>query len=368
MYAKVDGKMSQIPDSLTKSTRGLAKYINANFSSQSDKSRAVFIWISRNIKYNVENMYLINFYENTDDIINEVLKKRKGICMHYAELFNDISRKVGLKTYVIQGYTKQNGKMDLQPHAWCGGFIDSQWVLFDPTWGSGYIQNSKFVRQLNETYFMTKPQQIVKSHIPFDPLWQFLNYPITKQEFYANKLQVNKSKPFFNFPDSVKKYDKETEIERLVSSDQRILKNGVKNSMVTERLQHDKWQIVSMKNGLFVEKYNSAVNYFNEGVSSLNSFINYRNNMFSPKKPDVEIQQMVDSTDFLFNASINTLKQIQNPNATTVLSIEKMNKSIDVAMSNLNAQKDFLKKYLKTSKIFRKTLFYKYTWVGIPLN
>ena len=180
----------QIPDSLTYSTSGIVGYINSNFSNQKDKSRAIFIWITKNIQYDIDNMFAINFYQNPKEIIDKVLSTRKGICMHYAELFNDLANKAGIKSFVISGYTKQNGFVDYIPHAWCAGLIDSTWFLFDPTWGSGYVQNARFVRQVNNFYYMTKPEQLIKTHMPFDPLWQFLNYPVTNQEFYESKFQI----------------------------------------------------------------------------------------------------------------------------------------------------------------------------------
>ena len=137
IYQQTDKLALQIPDSLAQSTAGIAGYINSNFNNSTDKSRAAFIWIAKNIQYDVENMFALNFAQNTAEIVEKVLKTRKGICRHYAELFNDIARQTGIKTYVISGYTRQQGYVDYLPHAWCAGLIDSAWYLFDPTWGSG---------------------------------------------------------------------------------------------------------------------------------------------------------------------------------------------------------------------------------------
>ena len=62
-YADIDKKALLIPDSLTKSTKAIAAYINANFRSNEDKVRATFIWVAANIRYDVPNMYAINYYE-----------------------------------------------------------------------------------------------------------------------------------------------------------------------------------------------------------------------------------------------------------------------------------------------------------------
>jgi transglutaminase/protease-like cytokinesis protein 3 len=367
-YSAIDKVMVQIPDSLTKTTQGIADYVKLNFSKSNDQSRAIFIWIAKNIQYDIDNMFAINFYQKTNEIIDKVLSTRKGICMSYAELFNDIANKAGVKTYVISGYTKQNGFVDYIPHAWCASMIDSVWFLFDPTWGSGYIQNGKFVKQINNYYYKTKPEQIVKSHMPFDPLWQFLNYPITNQEFYEGKTQVNNKKDFFNFEDTLQRFEKQSEIEQLIGSSNRIEKNGVKNSLVFDRLQHNKREIEYYNNKKVVDNYNSAVNSFNSGINLLNVFIDYRNKQFTPKRPDAEIKQMVDTVDYLFNQARVQLNTLKNPDLNLATSITQLNKSLNDATVNLNDQKAFVDKYLKAGKLTRKSLFTKYTWFGIPLN
>ena len=367
-FTAVDKLALQIPDSLTNTANGLSDYINSKFTSQSDKSRAIFIWTTNNIQYDIENMFAINFYQSTSEIIDKVLKTKKGVCMHYAELYNSTANKVGVKSYVIAGYTKQNGFVDYIPHAWCASFIDSAWYIIDPTWGSGYIQNSKFVKKTNEFYFKAKPEQMVKSHMPFDPLWQFLNYPVTNQEFYEGKTGINKNKPYFNYPDTLMQFEQQSDILKLKSSSRRIEQNGVKNSLVFDMLQHNKREIEYHNSKILVEASNSAVTLYNDGINRLNGFIDYRNKQFTPTRPDNEIKEMVDLADKSLSSSREKLKEIKNPDSNTANSITQLNKSIDEAVLNLNEQKAFLEKYFKTGKLFRKSLFYKFSWMGIPLN
>ena len=316
-YAQIDRVTLQIPDSLTKTTRDIAAYINSHFDNQTAKSWAIYAWIANNIQYDIGNMFAINFYQNSAEIIDKVLKTRKGVCMHFAELFNAIANQSGIKTYVINGYTKQKGFVDYIPHAWCAGLIDSSWYFFDPTWGSGYVQDAKFVKRFNEFYYKTKPEQLVKSHMPFDPLWQFLYYPVTNQEFYEDKTYTDKNKLFFNYTDTLNQYEQESDIGKLVSSSRRIEENGVKNSMIFDRLQHDKREIEYYTNKMLVETYNSAINLYNEGINQLNIFIDYRNKQFTPKKPDNEIKEMIDNAEKSFLDSRNKLKEINNPDPTT---------------------------------------------------
>ena len=121
-------------------------------------------------------------------------------------------------------------------------------------------------------------------------------------------------------------------------------------------------------NKMLVERFNEATNIYNEGIIQLNIFIGYRNKQFTPKKTDLEIRQMVDVAENSFDSSRDKLKEIKNPDSNVATSILQLNRSIDEAMINLNEQKTFLDKYFSTGKIFRKSLFYKYTWMGIPIG
>ena len=127
-------------------------YTHLDVYTRLDKSRAIFIWISSNIQYDIDNMFAINFYETKEEKIAKSLSTRKGICENYASIFTDISIKSGLKSFVVEGYTKQNGFADNIPHAWSAALIDTTWYLFDTTWGSGYVRGGKFFKKINNDY------------------------------------------------------------------------------------------------------------------------------------------------------------------------------------------------------------------------
>ncbi len=361
-FDHIEEVMLVIPDSLTSSTSGISNYIDLNFTTETDKSRALFFWITSNIEYDIDNLFAINFYKNANEVIDEVLRTKKGICMHYAELYNLIANKIGIRSYVVSGYTNQNGYINYVPHVWCASNIDSNWYLIDPTLGSGYIKNSKFYKKINYHYFKTEPEQIIKTHMPFDPLWQLLNYPFSNKEFYEGKTTINKLRPFFDFHKLIKQFEQLTEIEKLETSSKRIEQNGVQNALVFDRLQHIKRDIEYYNNKMLFARYNSAVNLYNEGINQLNRFINFRNKQFLPKKTDAEIQEMVDLAINTLNNSREKLKEIESSNFEN--SVIQLNNSIDEAMLNLNEQNEFLDKYFKTGIMSRKSLFYNSKWKG----
>lgn len=367
-FSAIDKIALQLPDSLTMTTDQIAGYIVSNFASDRDKSRAIFIWIASNIQYDIENMFAINFYEKREEKIAKPLRTRMGICENYASLFTDICIKSGLKSFVVEGYTKQNGFTSYIPHAWNAALIDTTWYLFDPTWGSGYVNGGKFFKKINNDYFKVSPSTLIKSHIPFDYLWQFLNYPITNQEFYEGKTQQNTSKEYFSFKDTLQAYEKESHIDQVISSVYRVEKNGVKNSLVFDRLQHLKLEIENDRQTKTVNLYNAAVADYNEGVNGLNDFINYRNKQFTPMKTDSQIQTMIDDADNKLKEAKNKLEQISNPDENISNMIIQLTKSIDDASLQMRNQKNWLKLYFSKGKSGRRSMFYKVTWFGLPLN
>jgi transglutaminase-like putative cysteine protease len=123
-YSLVDAKMNAIPSSSTASVGAIASYINANFKSDKDKIRAAFYWTASNISYDVANMFTVGFDETEQDKIAKTLQSKKGVCIHYASVFNALCKEMGIESYVISGYTKQNGKVGNLAHAWTAAKID----------------------------------------------------------------------------------------------------------------------------------------------------------------------------------------------------------------------------------------------------
>ncbi len=369
-YAAIDKKALQIHDSLTKSTDQIAKYIKLNFTTDKEKSRAAFIWVASNISYDLENMYTVNLNEKREDRIAKSLKTRKGICENYASLFTEILNKVGIKSLVVAGYTKQSTNIDLLSHAWSAAFIDGSWYLFDPTWGSGYVNGGKFTKKISNRFYKVSPENSIKTHMPFDYLWQFLDYPITNQEFYDGKIQPNKAKVNFHYKQALAEYEKQTEMEQLKSAAIRVEKNGVKNALIFEQLKYLKLSIENIQQNTIVNLYNSATASYNDGIAAYNDFIYFRNKQFKPQTTDNIIQDMIDNAANNLEKAKTILREIPAADASTTSMIKQLQKAVDDATNNVAEQQTWLKSYLSKGKIARKSMFFerKVSLFGVPIN
>ena len=364
----VDAKMTAIPIASTKSTDAIANYINANFKTETDKIRAIFYWTASNISYDVPGMFDFNANETAPEKIAKTLKTRKGVCTHYAAVFNELSQKVGIQSYIIEGYTKQYGKVSSLAHAWTTAKINNKWYVFDPTWGAGYVNNGKFFKKLNNSYFKAAPSVIIASHMPFDYLWQFSNYPISNNDFYEGKIQMNKTKKYFDFEKEINIYLTLSEEDQLFTSAERIARNGVKNAMILERYEGKKEQRTFLRHNMNIEKLNVVVIELNEAVVLLNDFIHYRNNKVKPSFSDTEISRMIEIPRMKLVKCQNdmySLGSTGNQNTSNVASIKK---SIEASLAQAEEHALFVKNYLSKSKIVRKTMFSKVTWFGVPLR
>ena len=367
-YTIVDAKMNNIPPNFTNSTTEIAAYIDANFKKDTDKIRAAFYWIASNIRYDVANMYAVNYNESVEDKINGALKSKKGVCIHYAAIFNELAYKMRIQSYVIEGYNKQNGKVGDLAHAWNAAKVDNKWYLFDPTWASGYVNNGQFFKKLNNVYFMADPAKLIASHIPFDYLWQFLKYPITNGDFYEGKIQVNKLKIDFDYEKEIVKYNALSEIDQLFESADRIQKNGLKNKLIVDRYEWNNKKLINLRNNNSFEKLNAIVNEMNEAVLMLNDFIQYRNNKFIPNFSDDVIRNMILVPKQKFLKSQKEIYKIGDVGAANEANLSIIKKSINTNLAQAEEHDLFVQNYLSKSKLVRKTMFSKMSWLGIPLN
>jgi hypothetical protein len=367
-YTLVDAKMDKIPRDLSTSTTGIAEYINANFKSDNDKVRAAFYWTASNIRYDIANIESIDYKEISQDKIKKAVLTKKGICIHYAEVFTDIAKRVGVKSYLVYGYTKQNGKVDVLSHAWCAARIDNTWWLFDPTWGAGYVDKKKFFKKINNLHYKVAPNQYIATHMPFDYLWQFLNYPVTNQEFIDGKTQLNKTKPNFDFVAQIEDYDRLSDLDKAKATLIRMEKNGIKNNLIRERILSKKSEVDAVQNNEAMARLQTISDDYNQAVTMFNDFVSYRNNKFKPTLPDFAIKAMIETPKEKIVDCQKRIYSIGEYNDNNIANVKMLKNEIINFLKQIEVHEKFVNDYLSKSKSARKSMFTTVTFFGIPVR
>ena len=316
-YEYIDATMKDCPQSSAKTVEGIVKYINSKFNSDEEKLRAAYSWVSQHVAYDVSKMYTGIKYKTESEVVQNVLVTRNTICFGYAVTLKTIGEKLGFNIVNVTGYTKQNNKIDDVQHVWNAVELNGKWLLMDPSWSAGYISAGKFVKKYNDKWYLVQPQEFNKSHMPFDPVWQFSYFPLSNKEFYAGKTADSVTSRFFNYPDTIKAIDGLTEQQRLSDENRRIKLNGVVNQMITKHIERNSNYIDHLLYNDNVNKYNLAARLYNQATNLYNQYMKNKKNA----------RNIQDARLALKSAS-DMLNEIQNPNRDMASSVRKLKASI----------------------------------------
>ncbi len=84
----------------------------------------------------------------------------------------------------VTGVTRDlEGQESGAGHAWNAARVGDKWFLLDPTWGSGSVDESGFVKGYNPVYLFTPPHVLIGTHFPGKEGWQLMDEPLTRGEF-----------------------------------------------------------------------------------------------------------------------------------------------------------------------------------------
>ncbi len=193
----------------------LTQELTEPYSEQLYKARAIFKWITENIRYDYKyyntyyykgkepKTYMCKDDENCEAkrmawemrYIDKVLRKKKAVCQGYSMLFKKMCDIAGLKSEIITGYVRteyyQVGSAGTLDHAWNAIWIDSAYCLLDATWAAGGCAKQDdgkllfFSKSYNNYYWLTPSADFARNHFPQNNKWVLLpNY--TKDSFAAN--------------------------------------------------------------------------------------------------------------------------------------------------------------------------------------
>lgn len=346
------------PEAAGRSVSSLVAYLKQHLSTDDQLARAIYTWVSRNIKYNVYITYTSR-NEEADETkeIQKILSERKGICQDYALLFKALVKEAGMDAYVIDGYNRRDSALLPDPHEWCAAKVSGKWYMFDPTWGAGFVENYQFIPSPNHRFCKLLPDTLLKTHMPFDPMFQFRERPLSYEEFDTGVVDEQRSVPVFYWADTLALYARQDTLERLVSVRQRMLSNGRSNDLVYYMLELTSNNIRIAGYQKILNAYNMAMDLQGKATDAINEFVRYRNKAFEPLKPDAEIQAMVDVPEELINRADSAINSIRTAPERYREPILKLRDQIMEVATTVYKHKLFLRQYFKLPAKQRKGMF-----------
>lgn len=194
-YDKVDNdvhsmkkKYRNIPD--------LANDINLKFSTDEEKIRAIFIWMTLHISFDYvefesrkwkigcasyrpgtpKNIIANKWEKIYFRYATGVLRKKRGICEGYATLFYELCRYTNINCQMVMGFADdniekinkyKNGRYVPTNHAWNDVQLNGEWLFIDVTWASTGIYNGKWEapKGYSPYYYLVKESNLYPDHV-----------------------------------------------------------------------------------------------------------------------------------------------------------------------------------------------------------
>ncbi len=344
-YVSVVKHVSQTPSSVTDNTTQLSNYLTAPFNTEKEKLASIYFWVAKNIRYDDELAKSPRLYLEIREVVDEVMKSKSGVCQHYAELYAELSRLAGLQVFVVDGYTLEYGKIADVSHAWNIVKLSGNWYFIDATWANAVIKSTS-KKTFPQTYFMVTPEESIETHMPFDPIWQILSFPINYDQFDSGKFDLTNGD--FSYKDSIALYLMQSSIDQQRESIRRMQNNGTFNKLIKREFELKQRNLNTSLSNQEILKYNKGIVYYNKGMTFFNHYIKLRNNEFKDKKygKDTLIGLIDSSSVNLQNAEKNFAEiKMNDPEIKRQIKINTTN--INKSKTMIQKERDYVKHFFK---------------------
>jgi hypothetical protein len=210
-FRAVDRRARRAPADLAENLPALTDYLTAQAPDELTKIRAIYVWITHHIAYDGEAYR--GGRGRVNRAVDDILRRRRGVCFDYAVLFQAMCRRAGLACEVVSGYSRREPAPAGEPdHAWNAVRIDGRWRLLDATWDAAATDKE------NNRYFLSAPDQFVLDHLPLMPMWQLLDCPVPVERFGRPTDSITSyltlAAPCYHFRDSIDRWLALPEAER----------------------------------------------------------------------------------------------------------------------------------------------------------
>lgn len=281
---------------LASAQKSPASKIIPQIKFEQDSVKAVYDWVTNNIRYDVNQLHQLLRQQGKTKVskaqspqarinskVDKVLRTKQGVCQDYAYLFDAIVKELGYESHVVVGYSKKLGTPTIAKigHVWNAVKVRGIWKLYDTTWGAGQVKDGKkFIKRYNPAWYDVPATEMIKTHMPYDPIWQFLASPVSYQNFKMDKFDAS-NKQAYNYDSKIASYLKKDRKERIQEELDRSKEMGNGTKLVI------KWRngrIKTLKGSAKTDSFNQNTQELNQAVATFNEYIAARKKRFKGSK------------------------------------------------------------------------------------
>lgn len=213
-FRAIDRHARRAPEELSRDLPALTAYLVEAAGDERARVRAIYSWIIRNIRYEEETEPIGRRRVNQN--LGDILRRRQGICVDFAALFQAMCREAGLVCEIVGGYSREAftaAPDSVEPdHAWNAVRIDQQWRLLDATWDNSPHPSGEL------PFFLPDPARFVETHLPAMPMWQLLDCPVPAEIFRQSEENIaaflTQADSCFSYRDSIRAWRNGTATQR----------------------------------------------------------------------------------------------------------------------------------------------------------
>lgn len=339
------------------SIENLSHQLTFPYDTDIEKVAAIYTWLALNIDYDIKRINTFRTYKNEKEVLEYVVKNNTGVCLHYCVYFNELCKYANIETTTISGFVKQQGIVKQTPHTWNAVKLNESWYMLDITWAAGYVMNNSFHKRFDTAFFMLPPGQFISTHIPFDKLWQFVDYPVTFDDFVSG--ERTSDSVYFNYTDTLIQYLSASKCEKLIHEKRRIGNNGNISTVVSNELKYKQQNIEICIHNQQAELINKGVAYYEKAVQQFNHYIQLYNGRFkNPTTSDDELTLLMANLSSNISKAKDAYHHIQSTNSEINEAVQLNLQSLNELEVRITKERRFITKYLSTSHSNRKQLFY----------
>lgn len=336
-----------------------------------DPVQSVFEWVATNVKYDVKKLKKIiktgkqSSSQTVDERINDVLKSKRGVCQHYSELFAALMNELGYETKVITGFTNKTniaGENTSLGHAWNAVKVEGVWKLYDATWAAGGVRNGKkFIENYNDVWYDVHPKEMIKTHIPFDPMWQLLEKPLSYDRFLNFQFATDYPATL-DYNEMIDQHFTKTEIEQYEDALNRSKTLGKGNALLEQWAQMIKTNVAIKKKNEDVYAHNEKVtarneqiNILNKGVSLMksvselfNQYIKVKNKQFKDKHwTESRLKNTMEKLQKQSKEALSIYSSIQTDDVQLKAMVNERIKHSSQTLKRINSEAQFINQKFK---------------------